>query len=83
MRETAPNRVFGDWALMGFGALLIGLGLLSLAGGAWLFLGGGSSYILYGRPSYYVFIGLGLIASGTLLMLRRPEGGMPRFSLRL
>ncbi len=54
------------WALYLFAALLILIGALMSAGGAWLIFLGGSWY--------YLLAGIALIASGTLMGLRRFSG---------
>jgi quinoprotein glucose dehydrogenase len=57
---------WSDWALIAFGAILLLIGLPIFAGGAWLAWLGGSLY--------YLLAGVGLLASGGLLVMQRPEG---------
>src|SRR5690625_7861450 len=57
---------FGAWALAVFAVVLVLLGAVLAAGGAWLVALGGSFY--------YLLAGLGLIVSGVLLLGDRPAG---------
>src|SRR4051794_7356539 len=60
------KRSASDWAALGLGGLMIVIGIVLAAGGAWLIVLGGSIY--------YLPAGIGLMASGTLIALRRAEG---------
>src|SRR5690625_5455229 len=57
---------FGAWALAVFAVVLVLLGAVLAAGGAWLVALGGSFY--------YLLAGLGLVVSGVLLLGDRPAG---------
>ena len=57
---------FGAWALAVFAVVLVLLGAVLAAGGAWLVALGGSFY--------YLLAGLGLLVSGVLLLGDRPSG---------
>lgn len=56
----------GLWAVRALGILILLIGLILAAGGAWLAMLGGSLY--------YVLVGLALIASGVLLVRGRQSG---------
>jgi quinoprotein glucose dehydrogenase len=60
------SRNRGAWALATYGAILVLIGLVLAAGGAWLIALGGSFY--------YFLAGLGLIVSGGLLIKLNPAG---------
>ena len=55
----------GDWAVMALGVLFGLIGVVLTIGGGWLIAVGGSWY--------YLLAGLGLIATGALLFVRRME----------
>ncbi|MEH6664298.1 MAG: membrane-bound PQQ-dependent dehydrogenase, glucose/quinate/shikimate family [Brevundimonas sp.] len=55
----------GDWAVMALGVLFALIGVVLTIGGGWLIVVGGSWY--------YLLAGLGLIATGALLFVRRME----------
>ncbi|HLW28799.1 MAG TPA: glycerol dehydrogenase [Kiloniellales bacterium] len=57
---------FGAWALAVFAVVLVLLGLVLAAGGAWLVALGGSLY--------YLLAGLGLVISGILMLGDRMAG---------
>ncbi|WP_342641826.1 membrane-bound PQQ-dependent dehydrogenase, glucose/quinate/shikimate family [Rhodoligotrophos ferricapiens] len=59
-------RGFGGWALVVFSLILMLIGLVLAAGGAWLVALGGSFY--------YLLAGIGLIVSGFLLIQQRAAG---------
>ncbi len=59
-------RSAGGWAVVGLGVLLVLVGLPLVVGGVWLIVLGGSWY--------YTLAGLGLVASGGLIALRRELG---------
>ncbi len=61
-----PRRPFLVWCAVVLGVIVVALGLVVAAGGAWLTLLGGSWY--------YSFAGIGLIACGGLTMARREAG---------
>ncbi|MEO8115320.1 MAG: hypothetical protein ABI655_13120 [Phenylobacterium sp.] len=68
MADTEARRGAGHWAIR-VGSLFVALlGVLLLVGGAWLASLGGSSY--------YLLAGAGLLATGGLLVVRRPLGGV-------
>jgi quinoprotein glucose dehydrogenase len=63
---SSQPRPSGNWATIVFGIILVLLGILILAGGAWLIALGGSWY--------YLLAGIGLIVSGALILAARPIG---------
>ena len=64
---TSPHaRRPGGWAAIPLGIVIALIGLVLAIGGAWLAVLGGSLY--------YVIVGVALVASGVLLVLRRRSG---------
>lgn len=59
-----PTRI---WAAIG-GGLVVLIGAILLAGGAWLIFEGGSAY--------YIFAGAAIVASGVMLFRRHPAAGL-------
>src|SRR5690606_25114252 len=66
MARIERERGFGGWAAVAVGVLFGLIGLVLTIGGGWLIAVGGSWY--------YLLAGLGLIASGALLVLGRLTG---------
>lgn len=66
MRDDEAKRGWGRWAALVFGLVLAALGLAFSVGGGWLLALGGSFY--------YLLAGLGLVASGVLLVRGEVKG---------
>ena len=64
--SPSSHRTIGDWLVIVFAAILVLLGAVILAGGIWLIALGGSWY--------YGFAGIGLLASGILMLSGSPAG---------
>ena len=62
----SPRRGAGGWAAIALGVILALIGLILALGGAWLAVLGGSLY--------YLLAGLGLVASGVMLVRRQALG---------
>jgi quinoprotein glucose dehydrogenase len=64
--SSSARRGIGGWLVIALAVLIVILGLVILGGGVWLITLGGSWY--------YLFAGVGLIASGVLMLLGSAVG---------